>query len=594
MSTANSDRPSPAGMAGSGFFSGSTVRGMVLVIFLCMFVNVWHPHLWGPDEPREAEIARECLADGHWVTPHFNQIPFVEKPPLYYDLAAAAFRVQRGVSSGDVYHPGAARAVSALLGCVMLGSVLVFAWKLRGPGAAATACALCMSMPQFYRAAHWILVDIGVGAFVTAALSLCGVMIWTRRRTNLLSALFFLFAGAAFLTKGTVTAVYIGIVVLPWMALRRKGLPFRLNWTMLFFLVPVGVWLALFYREGGIYYLHEHFINNIFGRFFHVNLTLPGSPVTVSDVGNPSRWSFYLERLPNMFGAAVVFIPLLLCTAYRAFRLPFFAAALPSPLKKAWDFLTGPRSEAASGARDLYVYLLCWTFVPLLFFSIPAIKEVTYLLPSYAGLAVLSALYAEERIGRSMSSPRSFLLLFCLSCVLFAASAQFAAPVSLTLFWVLTGVTGAAMLYALADRLRKKSFADVFPLILAGLIGGVIIGNTPEVMVRTRLHRKCYCDFAPRLRSAAGDRRLFLRGGDESIRGCLPFFGNRPIWMIPTDEELAVFLKEPRRDRVLLFPEGRFRKLEKDEELSGLTRGWRATHFDLPEKADSFVLLAAE
>ena len=407
MSTARSERPSPAGTAGSGFFPAGPVRGMFFVIFICMFVNVWHPHLWGPDEPREAEIARECLTDGHWVTPHFDRIPFVEKPPLYYDLAAVAFRLGRGPSSEGVFHPGAARAVSALLGCVMLGSLLLFAWKIGGAGVAATACALCISMPQFYRAAHWILVDIGVGAFVTAALALCGLMIRPGRRTNLLSALFFLFAGAAFLTKGTVTAVYIGIVVLSWMLLRRRGLPFRLNWTMLFFLVPVGIWLVLFYRDGGIYYLHEHFINNIFGRFFHVNLTLPGSPVTVSDVGNSSRWSFYLERLPNMFGAVIVFIPLILCTAYRTFRLPFFAADLPAPLKKVWDLLSEPRGGTTPEELDLYVYLLCWTIVPLLFFSIPAIKEVTYLLPSYAGLAVLAAMYAEERGNTAMSSPRS-------------------------------------------------------------------------------------------------------------------------------------------------------------------------------------------
>ena len=165
-----------------------------------------------------------------------------------------------------------------------------------------------------------------------------------------MSALFFFFAGAAFLTKGVVTSVYIGIVILPWMLLCRKGFPFRLNWTMLFFAVPVGVWLVLFYREGGVYYLHEHFINNIFGRFFHVDLTLPGSPVTISDVGNSSPVTFYFERMPNMFGAVFVLVPLILGTAYRAFHLPFFAVALPAPLKKAWDFLTAPQAVGTASA----------------------------------------------------------------------------------------------------------------------------------------------------------------------------------------------------------------------------------------------------
>ena len=68
---------------------------LAAMILTTMFVNTFHRCLWGPDEPREAEIARETLVDGRWVTPHFNQIPFVEKPPLYYNCVAAAFRASR-------------------------------------------------------------------------------------------------------------------------------------------------------------------------------------------------------------------------------------------------------------------------------------------------------------------------------------------------------------------------------------------------------------------------------------------------------------------------------------------------------------------
>ena len=564
--------------------------GIVLVVFLCLFVNVWHTHLWGPDEPREAEIASETLNEGHWVTPRLNRIPFVEKPPLYYDLAATAFALQRRFTTAGTLHPGAARAVSALLGILMLGGVLVLTWKTGSRAAALTAVALCISMPQFYRATHWILVDIGVGAFATGALVACGLAIAIGRRSNWLSLLFYLFAAAAFLTKGMVTLVFLGAAILPWMLIRRRGFPFRLNWTMLVFLLPVALWMILFYREGGIYYFHEHFINNTFGRMLSMDLKLPGSPITISDVEHNNSWFFYLERMPCMFGAAIVFLPLILCAAYREYRLPFFKISCPAPVKRIWDFLTAPPSERTPEDADLQAFLLCWTFVPLIAFSIPAAKEVTYVLPSYAGLAILSARYLDDRRGDFALTPRVFCAAFALPCLLFCVAAE-ASAISLTLFWVANGVIFALMLGFVLAAWRKRQFMVIRLLVLAALIDGVIIGNTPELMRRMRLHRKCYCDFAPKVWKLTGDRRLVMKGGDESIRGCLPFYGGRMLEMSPPSESMSALLKNDSGDTVIILPMGLYRSQEQNNEFRRLAESWVATHFDLPDKSSSFVVL---
>jgi len=567
----------------------------MLITVLCLFVNVWHMHMWGPDEPREAEIARETLTDGHWITAHFNQIPFVEKPPLYYNMAAAAFALQRRFSADGTLHPGAARAISALLGCLMLVSVLVLAWKIGGRVTALTAVALCMSMPQFYRATHWILVDIGVGAFVTGALVACGLMIAKRQRTDSLSLLFFLFAAAAFLTKGVITLVYLGTAILPWMLIRRRRFPFRLNWTMLAFLLPVALWIILFYREGGIYYFHEHFINNTLGRLLSKDLKLPGSPITISDVEHTnSNLFFYLERMPNMFGAAIVFLPLILCAAYRESRLPFFKISCHAAVKRIWDFLTAPRRERSPEDADLQTFLLCWTFVPIVAFSIPVAKEVTYILPSYAGLAILSARYLDDRLRDTVLTPRTFLYAFALPCLLFCAASETAA-FSLTFFWCANGIILAVMLVVMLTAWRRRQFLVVRLLALAALIDVVIIGNTPAVMLHTRLHRKCYCDFAPELWSLTGDRRLLMWGGDESIRGCLPFYGGRTLEMIPSPDRLFAHLKNDGTDTVIILPLRQYDEIvKKFDQFRRLTERWRTTRFDLSDKSASFIILSIE
>lgn len=558
----------------------------LFMILICMLVNVWHPYLWGPDEPREAEIARECAVSGNYIVPHFNQVPFVEKPPLYYDLAALAFRIRGG------FDPGAARLVSALLGVLMLAALLVFAGRKLGWFAALTASALCLSMPQFYRAAHWILLDIGVGAWVTAALAIYGIIALDRPGSKRLHILFFLLAAAAFLTKGMVTLVYLGIVILPLMIYRRKWLPFRIDWTLLCFLIPVGIWLWMFWQEGGIYYLHEHFINNTIGRFLHKDLHLEGSPVTVSDVGNSSPWFFYLARLPNMFGAAFILIPFILASVWRMFRLPFFRVSLSGRAGKIWDRLTAP-GENTENDRALIFYLVSWSFAPLLFFSLPAIKEVTYLLPSYAGIALLCAWYLVRRLPAENPGRADLTWGLTAPCLGFAAVSAAAGMGNAKICLILYGVLFLGLLLRALLRIRRKAWSGVLLPVLAGLIGAVMLGNTPCVMRGTRLNRKCYDDFSRTVWQRVGDRQLYLYGGDESIRGALPFYGNRKLIILISRAELLE-TAEAQGARAVLLTAETFGNLSQQPEFSRLPDQFRIERPDSAGKSESFVLLLSK
>ena len=70
---------------------------LLLLVACCgflLFYGLGAFGLLGADEPRYAQVAREMLDRGDWVTPTLNGKPWLEKPPLYY--WQAMFVVSRG------------------------------------------------------------------------------------------------------------------------------------------------------------------------------------------------------------------------------------------------------------------------------------------------------------------------------------------------------------------------------------------------------------------------------------------------------------------------------------------------------------------
>src|SRR5512138_1568680 len=87
---------------------------LVLLTALLFAVFLGGRPLSVPDEGRYAEIPREMIATGDWVTPRLNGVKYFEKPPLVYWLTAASIRLF-GLSEGAVR---LVPALFALLGCL--------------------------------------------------------------------------------------------------------------------------------------------------------------------------------------------------------------------------------------------------------------------------------------------------------------------------------------------------------------------------------------------------------------------------------------------------------------------------------------------
>ncbi len=266
-----------------------------------------------------------------------------------------------------------ARSVSNLLGFMMLLAVFLFTWRWGGIRRGIFTILLLASMPQFYRYSHWILLDIGVGAFCTISLVAFAYWIFLARERRNHPALFlFYLAGAcAFLTKGVVGLFHVAVTVGAFLIMtkRRNTLrPLLSPLPLLKFIIPVCLWIYLYYQEGWICYLHEHFVNNILGRFLRRHFEFAGCHFYHTDLGNKAPWFFYIQRLSDMIGLNLLFLPFAIWSGFKKIVRP---RKPPVTEQRSQD---GGNSIAAD--PDIFLFLILWAFLPGFLLSFSSIKEV--------------------------------------------------------------------------------------------------------------------------------------------------------------------------------------------------------------------------
>lgn len=313
--------------------------------------------LTGADEPRYAQIAREMLQRHDLLTPVLYGKPWLEKPVLYYWLAAFFYKIF-GVSDW------AARLPSASLTTAMVFAIYFHARRFR-PGAelnAALMTASCAGVIGFSRSAA---TDMPL-----AALFVLGMLAWhtwfaTGRRLWL--AAFHLCMALGTLAKGPVAAVLAGLVVVVF-ALCQRDLR----------IVTRTLWLpgVLLYLAVALpWYIAVQLRNPQFFREFILQHNLERFAVQ----------GLYHHRQPFWYYLPVLLLAVMPWTVY-------LVAALIEHLRHF-------RERAATGpAHDpLPRFLVLWIVVILLFFSFSQSKLPGYILPAIPPCTMLIAGWLERR-----------------------------------------------------------------------------------------------------------------------------------------------------------------------------------------------------
>jgi len=345
---------------------------LALWVFLGLLPLLVRP-LWEPDEGRYAEIPREMLATGDWLTPRLNGVLYFEKPPLQYWLSALSMKLF-GVNGA------AARLPLALAS----GLVIWAAWRLAkrlGARDARWAPFMAVTGLLAFLVGQILTLDALFSAFLVAALAAFVEAVARRREgrggLGWTLAAFTLMAGAM-LTKGLAQVILMGGILLfslpfAWKdaALRRAVLRTGfdpLGWLL--YLVLAGPWFWFVDRanpgHAQFFFIHEHFT-----RFLTHEHSRQGS----------NNW-----LLDKLYFIGILAVGL----------LPWLSATVVG-LKRAWGFLggRGPRSEDHLARWTVGVTAIAFLW-PLAFFSLSGSKLPPYILPVLVPLAALACAFERE------------------------------------------------------------------------------------------------------------------------------------------------------------------------------------------------------
>ena len=193
----------------------SPLRNSLIWIGLVLLALVWfgtlnYRHLIPSDEGRYAEIAREMLVSGDWLTPRYNDYKYFEKPPLQMWATALAFKLF-GLGEWQ------ARLWSGLTSFLTILFTGLTAGALFGKRAGWLSAVILAASPIWILSGHFNSLDMGIAA--TMSFALFSMLVAQNAPHHSISEAFWMclcwvFMGLAVLSKGLIGLVLPGLVLI--------------------------------------------------------------------------------------------------------------------------------------------------------------------------------------------------------------------------------------------------------------------------------------------------------------------------------------------------------------------------------------------
>jgi 4-amino-4-deoxy-L-arabinose transferase-like glycosyltransferase len=423
------------------FVNALPPRGAALILALVaalLLFRLGAVPLLGPDEPRYARVAVEMSRSGDLVTPTLQGKPWMEKPILYYWLAAGAFRVLGETET-------AARLPAVLAALVLVAATGVFGARVYGATAGLYAMLVCGTGLLGFAYGRASTMDMLVAAAVTVGTALLGLRaLGISGRLSVPAA--WAAIGVGVLAKGPLALVLVGLTLAGFVVFGRQWAQVRRLVTpagVVAFLLVAAPWYLAVYAAQGQAFLDVFILDHNVKRFTSTVHNHPGPP------------TFYLPILLGLLFPWSALLP------------PALVAARPRQSR-----------------TDLLV--ACWLALPFLFFSAAGSKLAGYILPCVPPLALLAGRAVQLRLSGERRAEIAWrmggLLVVALGALLAASPAWLRGrgdPAWLAL--VMPGIWALMAGLAYSRRMPRDTVAglDVLRVAAAGLLLLVTLGAPP-------------------------------------------------------------------------------------------------------------------
>jgi 4-amino-4-deoxy-L-arabinose transferase-like glycosyltransferase len=452
------------------------------------------------------------LASGDWITPHYNGLPYLDKPAVFFCLVASSFKL------GGL-HEWPARAPSALMGLCLLLLSWFLARRMFGDSTAARAGVVAATAPLVVVFSRLVIFDMTLAFLITLAM----VSFWFAETAEFrhagLDILMFLAMGLATITKGPVGLLLPLLSITAYQALRGKLRELkRLRW---------GLGCAVFLAA-------------VLPWFISISIRFPDFPRYALLEESLARFS---GGLVHRKGGLLYYFPVYLAGF---FPWSIFLLWVGWNRHKRWKEIRD-RSFSPS------LYLLTWSVVTFAFFSLSRSQLPGYFLPAIVPLAILMGkAWDDVASPGSIRSPdwltAGFATLLGVGLVVAASSqlamfssahSHLADKLPSTVFAMLkpsllyTGLILAALAVIgrnIAARARGRSLSLATFVLLAL--------TTPMLLVRWIAPLRAYAETNSSRRLAntiltSPERDLPIYGY-YYFRTSLPFYLRRPVGLVTT------------------------------------------------------------
>lgn len=368
----------------------STTRTLVILAAVCFavlwFANLQYRDLFQTDEGRYAEIPREMVASGDWVTPRLDGLLYFEKPVLQYWTTAVAYELF-GQSNWT------SRLWTALTGFLGVLMTAWAGWRLFDRRTAWCAALLLASSIYYVIMGHFNTLDMGVSFFMCMSVFAFLFAMRAADRNEIPARrgwmyLAWIAAALGMLSKGLEAVVLPGLVFIVYTLVTRdwkRWKQLHVYGGILLFLVIAGPWYVMVSLRNPSF-AYYFFIFEHFYRYLTPEAHRPGS------------WWY--------------FIPILLLAL-----LPWW----PQFVRSIVGLFRRAEAPAAPGAFNHLLFLWLWCAVVFVFFSISSSKLASYILPIVPALALIVG----QRIARLH---RGDLLISALLCMALVVATLWLAP----------------------------------------------------------------------------------------------------------------------------------------------------------------------